>query len=91
MAEDLSWFCYMLRCRDASFYVGIASDVEERVKRHNWGTGPGYTERRRPVQLVWMERCSDAKAARVREKEVKGWSRDKKFELVREWDRARGG
>ena len=91
MAENVVWFCYMVRCRDASFYVGIANDVEERVKRHNWGVGPGYTAKRRPVQLVWMECCSDAKAARSREKEVKGWSRDKKFELVRKWDRERGG
>ena len=89
--EDRSWFCYMVRCRDASLYVGIANDVEERVKRHNWGVATSYTAKRRPVQLVWMERCSDAKAARSREKEVKGWSRDKKFELVRKWDREHGG
>ena len=91
MAEGLGWFCYMVRCRDASFYVGIANDVEERVKRHNWGVGPGYTAKRRPVELVWTERCRDAKAARSREKEIKGWSRDKKFELVRKWDREHGG
>jgi putative endonuclease len=79
------WSCYMVRCSDGSLYVGIATDVEERVKRHNWGVGPGYTAKRRPVELVWSERCGDSQAARRREKEIKGWSRTKKFELVKRW------
>ena len=83
MAETEIWFCYMVRCRDDSFYVGIANDVEERVKRHNWGVGPGYTAKRRPVELVWSECCGTSETARRREKEVKGWSRAKKFELVK--------
>jgi len=77
-----SWFCYMVRCRDASLYVGIASDVGERVKRHNWGVGPEFTARRRPVELVWSERCGDVAAARRREKEIKGWNRARKQALI---------
>jgi predicted GIY-YIG superfamily endonuclease len=82
------WSYYMVRCSDGSLYVGIATDVEERVKRHNWGVGPGYTAKRRPVELVWSERCGSSEAARRREKEIKGWNRSKKFELVERW---RGG
>ena len=85
MAENGSWFCYMVRCKDDSFYVGIATDVSERVKRHNWGVGPRYTAKRRPVDLVWSECCESCEAARNREREVKGWSRTKKFELVKRW------
>src|SRR5215813_564932 len=72
----------MVRCRDDSFYVGIANDVQDRLKRHNWGVGPSYTAKRRPVELVWSERCRDCHAARWREKQIKGWSREKKLELV---------
>ena len=72
----------MVRCRDGSFYIGIATDVEERVRRHNWGVGPGHTAKRRPVELVWCKRYPDAETARKREKEIKGWSRAKKLELV---------
>ena len=75
----------MVRCVDGSFYVGIANDVEERIKRHNWGVGPGYTAKRRPVVLVWTQRYESSDAARRREKEIKGWSRTKKFELVKKW------
>ena len=77
-----SWFCYMVRCKDGSFYVGIANDVAERIKRHNWGVGPSYTAKRRPVELIWKECCGDSEAARRREKEVKSWSRAKKLKLA---------
>ena len=79
------WFCYMVRCKDDSLYVGIAQDVVERVKRHNWGVGPEFTARRRPVELVGSEPCGDSAAARKREKEVKGWSRSKKLVLTEKW------
>jgi putative endonuclease len=78
-----SWFCYMLECRDGSLYVGIATDVDERIKRHNWGVGPAFTAKRRPVELIWSERCGSAAIARPREKEIKGWSRERKLGLLR--------
>jgi len=80
--DEKIWFCYMVRCRDGSLYVGIATDVLERVKRHNWGVGPEFTARRRPVELMWSERCGSSEAARRREKEIKGWSREKKLALT---------
>ena len=83
-ASEKVWFCYMLRCRDGSYYVGIAVDVEERVRRHNWGVGPEYTAKRRPVELIWSQRCGSGKAAREREKEVKSWSRTKKENLLKQ-------
>jgi len=73
----------MVRCRDDSFYVGIANEIDERIKRHNWGVGPTYTAERRPVELVWSECCGTGEAARRREKQVKSWSREKKLELVK--------
>jgi putative endonuclease len=72
----------MVRCCDGSLYVGIAADVAERVQRHNWGVGPEFTARRRPVEMIWSERQESCDAARRREKEIKGWSRKKKLELA---------
>ncbi|MGH9729417.1 MAG: GIY-YIG nuclease family protein [Candidatus Acidiferrales bacterium] len=72
----------MVRCKDGSLYVGIASDVAARVKRHNWGVGPAFKAKRRPVELLWTECCGSAQVARQREKEIKGWSRDRKLEFV---------
>ncbi len=78
------WFCYMVRCRDGTLYVGVATDVEERVKEHNWGVGAVFTARRRPVVPVWWEEFPNQRAARRRERELKGWRREKKLALVAE-------
>ncbi|MGH9713039.1 MAG: GIY-YIG nuclease family protein [Candidatus Acidiferrales bacterium] len=79
---ETPWFCYIVRCSDDSLYVGIATDIEQRVKRHNWGVGTTFTARRRPVVLVWSECCGLSEIARRREKEIKGWTREKKIQLI---------
>ena len=76
------WFCYMVRCRDGSLYVGIAPDVEERVREHNWGVAATFTAKRRPVTLVWFEELESQEAARRREVTMKKWSRTKKLQLL---------
>jgi putative endonuclease len=77
-------YLYIVRCRDGSFYVGTTrSSLEVRIAQHNAGTFPGYTESRRPVELVyseWFERITDAIEA---ERRLKGWSRAKKQALIR--------
>jgi putative endonuclease len=67
--------------------VGVATDVEERVRRHNRGGGAIFTAKRRPVALIWKKQYPDHRAARIREREIKGWRREKKLELVRRADR----
>jgi len=83
METGETWFCYMVRCSDGSLYVGIATDVAGRVKKHNWSVGPAFTRKHRPVALIWSECCGSCEAARAREKEIKGWSGSKKLTLVR--------
>ena len=80
--ESEPWFCYMLRCRDGSLYIGMTNDVSKRVEKHNQGLGPEFTKRRRPVDLIWSQEFVSQHAARQREIELKGWSRKKKLELA---------
>lgn len=79
---DGPWYCYMLRCSDGTFYVGITNDLEERLREHNRGKDSAYTAKRRPVRLVWSEPHPTKEAARRREIEIKGWSRRKKAGLL---------
>jgi putative endonuclease len=81
---DRTWFCYMVKCSDGAFYVGISNDVVERVEEHNRGFGPKFTKARRPVELIWSQSFPDIFAARRREIELKGWSRAKKLRLINE-------
>lgn len=65
------WHVYMLRCNDNSLYVGIALDVEKRVKKHNEGKGAKYTRYKRPVRLVYVEGGRVLGEALRRENELK--------------------
>jgi len=50
-----SFFVYIVQCADGGFYVGHASNVEDRVKVYNAGRGALWTACRRPVHLVFRE------------------------------------
>ena len=75
-------FVYILRCADGSYYTGWTTDVEARVATHNGEHGAKYTHSRRPVTLVYQEKCDDKSAALKRECEIKALSRKKKETLI---------
>jgi putative endonuclease len=79
---DTVWWLYIIRCRGGELYVGIAQDVKERVARHNKGLACRYTKYRRPVSLIYQEKCEDHRTACQRESEVKKFSRKKKLALM---------
>jgi len=76
------WSVYLVRCRDGSIYTGISIDVEHRVEKHNQGSGAKYTAPRRPVELIYQERCLNFSSASRREIEIKRWSRKRKEGLA---------
>ncbi|HEX4147192.1 MAG TPA: GIY-YIG nuclease family protein [Pirellulales bacterium] len=77
-----SFFVYILRCADDSFYVGHTSDVTSRVDLHNNGRGALWTANRRPVHLVYSERHPFEKDAIARERRLKRWTHAKKLALI---------
>ena len=78
-------YVYMLRCADASYYVGSATgdDLSLRIAQHNAGVFPGYTCNRRPVMLVWSEHFDRITDGIAVERRLKGWSRAKKEALIK--------
>ena len=78
-----TYYFYILKCSDGSYYVGSATNLEDRVNRHNQGRGATHTAKRRPVQLVYHERFNSYDDAKKRERQVKKWSRAKKEALIR--------
>ncbi len=82
MRSEKSYYIYILRCADSSYYIGVTSHLEARLWGHEQGLVPGYTEQRRPVQLVYAEATNDVGGAIDREKQLKRWSRRKKEALI---------
>jgi tRNA/rRNA methyltransferase len=83
----LDFHTYMLRCADGHYYIGHTDDLDARIAQHQAGAIPGYTEKRRPVTLVWSDRFPDRDQAFAAERQIKGWTRAKKEALIRgDWD-----
>ncbi|MCL5435192.1 MAG: GIY-YIG nuclease family protein [Patescibacteria group bacterium] len=78
----MSYYVYIVQCSDGSFYTGIATNLERRLRQHNGELKGGavYT-RRAPVRLVHMEEFGTHLEAVRREVEIKGWTREKKERL----------
>ena len=77
---------YILLCADGSYYVGSTKqEIEARVWEHNEGVHDGYTKLRRPVTLVFTETYDRLTDGHARERQIKGWSREKKERLIKYW------
>jgi putative endonuclease len=81
-ALSSAWSLYILRCGDGSFYTGVTTDIDRRLRMHLSGRASRYTRTRRPVALVYQEPCGTRSQALSRECAVKSMSRKGKEDLV---------
>jgi len=65
-------------------YTGVTNSLESRLWFHRNNSTRSFTERYKVDRLVYYESYDDPRDAISREKEIKGWRREKKNELVRE-------
>lgn len=79
----MSFWVYMLRCADGSYYIGHTDNLEKRMAEHEVGTIPGYASARLPVTLVFSAEFPTREEALTRERQIKGWGRNKKEALIR--------
>lgn len=77
------WFVYLLECSDHSIYAGSTDNAVRRIHDHNSGTAAQWTKMRKSVQLIYFEIWGSLLEARRRELQLKGWSRNKKLNLVK--------
>jgi putative endonuclease len=75
-------FTYILRCAGDYLYVGATEDLQERLAKHNEGTGSARTASRRPLTLAYAEEQPTLEHAYRRERQIKGWTRAKKEALI---------
>jgi len=76
------WFVYILKCFDNSLYVGATNDVARRFKEHLSGKGSKYVRSRSAEKVVYTEEFDNKFDAFTRERELKGFSRQKKLKLI---------
>ena len=85
MREPKAFAVYiMANVRRGVLYVGVTSDLPNRVHQHRNGLVEGFTRRYGLHRLVWFEAHMDASEAIAREKRLKRWRREWKFDLIEE-------
>jgi putative endonuclease len=73
---------YILASRSHQFYVGVTNNPERRMRQHREHAFAGFTARYNIDRLVWYHIFGDIRDAIAREKQLKGWRREKKIQLI---------
>lgn len=68
--------------RNGTLYVGVTSDLIQRVWQHRNGFGSEFTSKYRCHSLAWFEAHDDLQEARLRELQIKKWKRAWKLSLI---------
>lgn len=83
-------YVYIMSNRSKTLYTGVTSNLERRVYEHKQKRVAGFTKRYNLTRLVYYEIADDIRTAIQREKQIKGWLRTRKIDLIEsgnpQWD-----
>ena len=78
-----TFFVYILTNHTGTLYIGMTNNLPRRLWEHKSGEFLGFSAKFKTNKLIHFEAFADPLFAIAREKELKGWVRKKKVELVR--------
>ena len=80
---DRIYYVYILTNKNHTvLYTGVTNDLKRRVYQHQQGLGSAFTKRYNVFVLVYYEGTPSQETAIMREKQIKGGSRQKKLDLI---------
>jgi putative endonuclease len=83
MAAKKQYYVYVMTNKSNKvLYTGVTNDLKRRTYEHKEKLVEGFTKRYNIAKLVFFEVCDDIESAILREKQIKGGSRQKKIDLV---------
>ncbi len=82
MPQERQYHVYIIASRSRALYIGATSDLIRRIHQHRTQACAGHASRYRIHRLVHLEATGDIHAAIAREKQLKGWRREKKVRLI---------
>jgi len=77
-----SYYVYIMSSKSGVLYIGSTSDLERRVFEHKHGLIEGFTKKYRVTRLVYAEEFDGPSDMVERERQLKGWTRRRKLELI---------
>ena len=77
------YYVYILTNKDNRvLYTGVTNDLARRLYEHRNKLADGFTKRYNVTKLVYFEVTTNVESAITREKQIKGWSRKRKLDLI---------
>ena len=73
---------YIMFSPSRTLYVGVTNEIARRVLEHREKRPGTFSARYNTTMLAYYEVTPDVYAAISREKQLKGWSRPRKLELI---------
>lgn len=82
--KKYNYYVYITANKSGStLYIGVTNDLVRRMDEHTRKTIPGFTRAYNVTKLVYYEHFERIENAIIREKEIKGWLRIKKINLIK--------
>lgn len=76
-------YVYIMANRRPTLYVGVTSELEQRVMQHKTGLlKDSFTDRYQLHNLVYYESFESIEEAIIREKQIKNMSRLEKLQMI---------
>jgi len=82
MSADKAFYLYIMSSKSGTLYVGMTNNIKRRVYEHKCRLIPGFTKKYKVERLLYIETINDPVSAIKREKQIKGWRREKKVALI---------
>ncbi len=79
----MGYFLYILTSKSYMLYTGVTNNIERRLYEHKNKLIPDYTAKYNIHKLVYLETFHNIEDAIAAEKKIKGWTRKKKIELIK--------
>jgi putative endonuclease len=76
------YYVYILSSRSRVLYIGVTNDLIRRLYQHKHKLTPGFTSKYSVDQLIYYEEGGSIEQAILREKQIKGWLRERKIALI---------
>jgi putative endonuclease len=80
--KEHRYFVYIISSGSGTLYIGMCNNIERRMKEHKSGEFEGFASKYHCNRLVYWESFDEVLKAIDREKQLKGWRREKKIALV---------
>jgi putative endonuclease len=82
MKEHRYWVYIITNPTHTVLYIGVTSNIHARIEQHKEGAVEGFTKKYNCKKLIYTEETDYIHAALAREKQLKGWTRKKKENLI---------